>query len=142
MFPFRSFLYNFTLSNSNHVLNMRKVKKKRVPQSKKLNSFQNNCAFFVFTFFQSSSISVQPCILINQALLKVHEMKCAWYLLPSPTHLLVFLFSVFCFNFPITRAFFNFPWRFELLGVDCNIINSYLRVICYFNSGLHLPIEH
>ena len=43
LFSFRSFLHNFILDNSNHVLSAWKQLK-----SETLNLFQNNCVFFVF----------------------------------------------------------------------------------------------
>ena len=33
------------------------------------------------------------------------------------------------FDFPVTRIFFDFPWRFELSGVDCN--TSYIEAISW-----------
>ena len=45
------------------------------------------------------------------------EVKCAWWLafVLHP----ISLFSFFCFDLPITQTFFDFPWRFDLPGVDC-----------------------
>ena len=41
-------------------------------------------------------------------------MKCTWYLHPLPIYL---LFSLYF----LTQTFFNFPRRFELLGVNCSL---------------------
>ena len=75
-------------------------------------------------FGQSSS---NPCI--NKTLLLNSFSKsqfiscCPWsevhcYLCLSPRHP-ISLFSVTCFELPITRTSFDFSWRFELSEVDC-----------------------
>ena len=101
-----------------------------VLQSETLNLLlQNNCVFFLFTFWPVQfKYSVHPCI--NKTLLFNSFFKISIYLLlpfkwsvhcylcPSPRHP-ISLFSVTCFELQITRTSFDFPWRFELSGVDC-----------------------
>ena len=52
----------------------------------------------------------------------------------SAQHHCFSFFQVICSQLPVTRTFFYFPWRFELLGFDCSIIarfgdNSYSRIL-------------
>ena len=51
----------------------------------------------------------------------------------------VFLFPVICSQLPISRTFFNFPWRFELSGVDC-IFNKKLGKYRYMLKMLKFLI--
>jgi len=73
-------------------------------------------------FVQVSSLygSVHPCILImlyctisflkyQSISLSALEVKCALSLHFLPIHFLLSLSPVICFEFPITRTFFNFP---------------------------------
>ena len=118
LFLFRSFLYNFTLDNSN-------LGKSSVLKSKTWNLFQNkrvNTLSLLFCHPSSNSLSIP--VYINQALLinsfffffqninlylllplKDLEVRCAWYLHSLPIHLLISLllvtwFASACFELP------------------------------------------
>ena len=56
------------------------------------------------------------------------------------------LLSAIFFELPITRTFFDFPWRFELSGVDCTYTCqlSRLRVENFYLTPAHAcgPISH
>ena len=88
------------------------------------------CQFLVFFVIP---VQVQcPSLYVNQASflnfffkILIYISCCSWKwsvhdtCIPSPSiHLRIFLFPVICFELAITRIFFNFPRRFELLGVD------------------------
>ena len=58
-FPFRSFLHNFTLDNSNHAISAWKVGKKPCTEVRNIEFISKQPSqFFVFTFSHSSSNSV------------------------------------------------------------------------------------
>ena len=58
LFPFRSFLHNCTLYNSNHVLSTWQAKKNSVLKPETLNSFQNNHVHSLSLVCHPSSNSV------------------------------------------------------------------------------------
>ena len=39
------------------------------------------------------------------------------------------LLPAICFKLPITQTFFDFPWGFELLGIDCTTIRSFTNLV-------------
>ena len=85
------------------------------------------CQFFVFTFCHSSSNSVSiPVYFVSQ----LHSL---------PSHLLICLLQVICFKFPITRTFFDFPRRFELSGVVCNMRQRTGRATETFQHRVDVP---
>ena len=112
---------------------------RRVTSKKWCTAVQNiefniNISCILYLYFFVSSVQIQsPALYIIQALfLKISppkkrkkkawsqvtlEVKCAWWLafVLHP----ISLFSFFCFDLPITRTFFDFPWRFYLPAVDC-----------------------
>ena len=88
-----------------------------------------------FTFCLSNSNTMFSTVLINQGFVaqiisfsKYRYISCCpWsevYMIlafsPLPTHHPISLLLVICFKLTITRSVFDFPWRFELLRVDCS----------------------
>ena len=66
--------------------------------------YYSNLVFNFFSKYQYSSCAAL-------------EVKCAWrlaFLLHS-----ISLFSFFFLDLPITRTILDFPWRFDVSGVDC-----------------------
>ena len=107
-FPFRSFLYNLTLNNSNNILS--------TWQFENINSVQNNeliskqpCQFFAFIFLSLQfKFSVHLCILI--------KLCCLIAFPPYPfDYFIIFSYLPWTPNNP---NFFDFPRRFKLSGVD------------------------
>ena len=47
-----------------------------------------------------------------------HSYKKMWLIVHYAEKTVFFLPAIF-FELPITRTFFDFPWKFELSGVDC-----------------------
>ena len=138
MFPFRSFVHNSSLDNSNHVLRAWKVEKKKkqcikvrniekTKQEKKSQNKNSSCQFFVFTFLSLCPVQI-PLLLNSFFKILIYVSCCPWsemcmILAFLPTRLLISLFPVIHFEIPITRAFFDFPRGLELSGVDCTWLN-------------------
>ena len=58
------------------------------------------------------------------------EVNCGWYLHSLSIHLLISLLWLFAsssrqLKLPLTRTFFDFPWRFELAGVNWIFFENY-----------------
>ena len=60
-------------------------------------------------------------------------MKCEWWLafVLHP----ISLFSFLCFDLPITRTFFDFPWRFYLEGSSIGFSGSGISLISGLGFG-------
>ena len=137
MFPFRSFLYNSTLDNLNHVLGVWQVeKKKNSVVTETLNLFQNNPLNSLTLLFLSLDfkLNVYQSILINPCHLIPFSMPSKWIVddtcIPSPSICLfpyswLFASSSRQLKLPLTRTFFDFPWRFELAGVNWIFFKNY-----------------
>ena len=144
LFLFRSFLYNFTLDNSN-------LGKSSVLKSKTWNLFQNkrvNTLSLLFCHPSSNSLSIP--VYINQALLinsffffSKHQfvslvaLEGSWsevcMILAFPPHpFAYFLTFGYLICFSLLRTPFDFPRRFELSGVDC-VITKYTLYVCKWN---------
>ena len=77
--------------------------KNRVLKSETLNLFQNNrvnSLSLLFCHSSSNSVSTSVYFVAQLPFL--------------PIHLLISLLPVICFKLPITRTFFDLPWRFRL----------------------------
>ena len=108
MFPFRSFLYYFTLLNSNHVISAWQVGKKTEYWSPKHWIYFKTTESILCLYFFVAPGQIQ-CPFLYTLLLNCF---------PFPSICLFPYFRLFASRLPITRTFFNFPWRFKLSGVD------------------------
>ena len=79
-----------------------------VRQSETMKSFNNHV---VFVFRQSNLNTVSSTVYQSS-----FELCMLLAFIPYP----IFLFPVICFELQLTRTPFEFPWSFELSGVDCN----------------------
>ena len=164
LFPFRSFLYNSTLDNLNHVLGVWQVekRKKNSAVTETLNLFQNNPLNSLTLLFLSLhfKLNVYQSILINPCHLIPFSMPSKWIVddtcIPSPSICLspyswLFASSSRQLKLPLTCTFFDFPWRFELAGVNWIFFKNYyyyykwiVKVNCnYFTlyKALHLKLK-
>ena len=79
------------------------------PGKKQYNTLQNIELFF----FKTTVYSLSSLFSLS---VHVHD-TC----IPSPSYLLISLFPVIiCFEHTISRTLLDFPWRFELSGVNCS----------------------
>ena len=121
MFPFRLFLCNFTLNNSNHVL------------SKSWQVRQKKTMYHCTEVWSTEFISKQPCqfffvtFLFTSVQIQCPSLwtECAWYL-HSLIFLLICLLPVnICFKLLITRTcdnsnFFRFSKKVQVIVLRCH----------------------
>ena len=130
MFPFRQFLYNFTPRYLEPCFkSVTGQKKKQCTEVQNIEFInKQQCQFFVVTFISPQfKFSVHPCVVNQSFLLDSFEninlqllLPLKWRVhdtcIPIPS---IYLFPYFGSISSRTQFFFNFPWRFELSGVDC-----------------------
>ena len=128
MFPFRSFLYNFTLDNSNHVISAWQVRKKTMYWSPRHWIYFKATASILCLYFFVTPVQIQ-CPFLYTLL---------YNCILSPPICLFFLFPVICFKLnPIIWTFFDFPRRFKLSGVNCISLDPRKKEVTLCRPPLH-----
>ena len=103
---------------------MRAPSRKKALKFKTVNSFQNKRVLFVFTFLSVQSNRMFSHVLISQAFVLFFPFSkwqyiscCPWsevcMILAFLSHP-ISLFLVICFDLPVNRTFFDFPWRLDI----------------------------
>ena len=84
------------------------------------------------------SCPITPMVLSLMTYSNSNSIKCDQNTHCTVTTVFSLLPAIF-FDLPITRTFFDFPWRFELSGVDCSSkpLNITLLNVFYYSKGLY-----
>ena len=128
--PFSSFLYNFTLDNSNHVVSSWQVGKESCTEVRNIEFISRQPSkFFVFTFCSLQfKFSVHSCILCYLIVFPSHPfayLLTSGYLLQTPHNFNFFAISLEGSSYRESTVFFLFFSLFHLLV-------SSLLCVCVF----------